>query len=113
MYRLRSVDVMSCAKIMGAVYGSLGLIVLPFLVLGSLGSLMFGRGSDAMSGFAMFVIAILVPVFYGALGFVMGALSAWIYNLFAGWLGGVRLELKAEGRDLSDHWTFPEKESGR
>jgi len=112
MYRLRSIDVISCAKIMGAVYGSLGLIVLPFLVLGSLASLIFGRRSDAISGFAMFVIAILAPIFYGALGFAMGALSAWIYNLFAGWVGGVRLELKAEGRDLGDHWTFPEKDSG-
>jgi hypothetical protein len=96
MYTLRSVGVLSCAKIMGAIYGSLGLIFLPFLLIGGFASLMFGKGSEAFSGIAMLAIAILAPVLYGAMGFVMGAFTAWIYNLFAQWLGGVRLELKAD-----------------
>jgi hypothetical protein len=95
MYLLHSVGVMSCAKIMGVIYFSLGLIVLPFLALAGFASL-FTKGSDAMSGFAMFVLAILAPIFYGAMGFVMGALTAWVYNIAAGWIGGIRLELKAE-----------------
>ena len=96
MYTLRSVGVLSCAKIMGAIYGSLGLIFLPFLLLGGFASLLLGRGSEAMSGIAMLALAVLAPIFYGALGFVMGAFTAWIYNLFARWLGGVQLELTAQ-----------------
>ncbi len=96
MFTLRSVGVLSCAKIMGAIYGALGLLFLPFLLIGGFASLMFGKGSEKMSGIAMLAIAILAPILYGAMGFVMGAFTAWIYNLFAGWIGGIRLELKAD-----------------
>jgi hypothetical protein len=37
---------------------------------------------------------IFLPIFYGVLGVVMGALSAALYNLFAGMVGGVKIELE-------------------
>ena len=93
MYSLRSVDVMSCAKIMGAVYGSLGLIFLPFVLLGGFGSLLFGQKSGVLSGILMLFFAICLPVIYGLMGFLMGAFSAWVYNFVARRIGGLRLEL--------------------
>jgi ABC-type transport system involved in multi-copper enzyme maturation permease subunit len=96
MYSLRSVDVWSCAKIMGAIYGCLGLIFLPFLLWGGIGSLLFGRDSASFPGVAMLFLAILAPIFYGVMGFVMGAFTAWVYNLVAKRIGGIRLELKVE-----------------
>jgi len=42
----------------------------------------------------MLFLAILAPVIYGAMGFVIGALTAWIYNLVARRIGGIQLELK-------------------
>jgi len=95
MYSLRSVDVMSCAKIMGAIYGGLGLIFLPFFLLAGFGSLA-GGNTSAPSGVAAILFIILAPVIYGIMGFVMGALSAWVYNFFARRIGGIRMELKAE-----------------
>jgi len=95
MYSLRSIGVLSCAKMMGALYGCIGLIILPFLLLGGFASLMLGKGSEAMSGIGLLVLAILAPIFYAAMGFVFGALTAWIYNLVAGWIGGIEMELKA------------------
>ena len=112
MYTLRSIGVLSCAKIMGALYGGLGLIFVPFLLLASFGGMLLGsQSSQPLAGIAVWFIALLMPIVYGVMGFVMGAFTAWIYNLFAKWLGGVRIELKREGPDLSDHWTFPERES--
>jgi hypothetical protein len=96
MYSLRSVDVMSCAKIMGAIYGSLALIFLPFFLLAGFGSLLAGHTSGVSSGIALICLAILAPIIYGIMGFVMGAFSAWVYNFFARRIGGIRLELKAE-----------------
>ena len=93
MYSLRSVDVMSCAKMMGAIYGGLVLIVAPFFLLGGIGSLIFGHGSPS-AGIGMLFFAILAPILYGAIGFVVGALMAWVYNLVAQWIGGIELELK-------------------
>jgi hypothetical protein len=96
MVSLRSVGVMSCAKMMGAIYGSLGLVFLPFLLLGGFASMMLGRSSGALSGIAMLFMALLIPACYGALGFIFGGLTAWIYNLFAGWVGGIKLDLRTE-----------------
>ena len=42
------------------------------------------------------VMAIMMPVFYGCMGFVMGALGSFIYNLMAGWVGGIEVELQIE-----------------
>jgi hypothetical protein len=87
---------MSCAKIMGAIYGSLALIFMPFFLLAGFGSLLAGNKSGAYSGVAVMCLAILAPIMYAIMGFVMGAFSAWVYNFFARRIGGIRLELKAE-----------------
>jgi len=44
----------------------------------------------------MFGVGALVfmPVFYGVLGFVAGAVGAVIYNMFAGLVGGIELDLE-------------------
>ncbi len=36
--------------------------------------------------------ATLVPLVYGGLGFVMTLIGASLFNLVAGWVGGVELE---------------------
>jgi hypothetical protein len=36
---------------------------------------------------------LLLPLFYGALGFIGGAISAFVYNLVAGVVGGIELEV--------------------
>jgi hypothetical protein len=44
----------------------------------------------------MMFLAILLPFFYAVMGFLIGALTAWMYNLFAGWVGGIQLELRSD-----------------
>jgi hypothetical protein len=95
MYTLRSVGVLSCAKIMGAIYGCLGLIFVPIFLLVGFASLISGKSPDSMSGFAMLALCLLLPILYGVMGFVMGAFSAWLYNMFARWLGGIQMDFKS------------------
>ncbi|MBI2579637.1 MAG: hypothetical protein HYW27_01925 [Candidatus Aenigmarchaeota archaeon] len=40
------------------------------------------------------IIALMMPFIYGALGFVMGAVSAVIYNFLAKYIGGIELEFR-------------------
>jgi hypothetical protein len=95
MHTIKSVGVLSAAKIMGAVYGVLGLIFLPiFLVAGILGSFSGGRAA-AFGAMGALILAVLFPIFYGAVGFVAGAIGALLYNLFARWIGGVEVEVQA------------------
>ena len=35
---------------------------------------------------------IILPVFYALVGFLVGALHAWVYNLAARYVGGIEIE---------------------
>lgn len=97
---IRSVGVMSLAKVLGVLYGGLGLVFgilfALFSVLGG-GAMMASGQQDAGIGGGMMMgmglgFAIFAPICYGLMGFVGGALTAWLYNLAAGWVGGVEIE---------------------
>ena len=98
MQKLKRVGVLSVAKIQSAVMGVIGLIA--GLIGGAIwavtGIIAIVGGTKA--GFMMLVLAvaavILAPLFYAALGFVFGALWAWVYDVVAGRIGGIELELE-------------------
>lgn len=93
MHVIKSVDVFSVGKIMGLMYGCLGLIVAPFfLLIGLMGSAL-GRNSPIAGIFGV-GFALSMPVLYGIFGFIMGLIWGLLYNLFAGWVGGIELELE-------------------
>ena len=48
----------------------------------------------AIGGAAMLAFGILAPFLYGGMGFVFGAIGAWIYNLIAKRLGGIEIQLE-------------------
>jgi hypothetical protein len=95
---VKSVGVMSMAKIMGLIYGCVGLIAVPFFlliaVLGSAFGPVTGQANNPFAGVVGVVLAIVAPVFYGVMGFIIGAIGALLYNLFAKWIGGFELELE-------------------
>ena len=96
MHMVKSVGVMSVAKVMGMIYGCMGLIFAPmFLLIGAIGSFA-GQSNSPFAGLFGVVGAILMPIFYGVMGFITGALGALLYNLFAKWVGGFELELQAK-----------------
>ena len=39
------------------------------------------------------MFAIAMPIMYGVFGVVGGAIGAALYNLVAGWVGGIEVEL--------------------
>jgi hypothetical protein len=89
MYIVKSIGVMSVAKIMGLLYACLGLLIVPvFLMAGILGSAASHKNFPFAGVFGI-VLGILAPFFYGSMGFVMGALSALLYNAFARWIGAL------------------------
>ena len=93
MHIVKSVGVMSVAKIMGLVYACLGLIFVPlFLLIGLMGTFA-GQDKAPFAGIVGVVLAVMMPVLYGAMGFVSGAIGAFLYNVLAKWVGGFELEL--------------------
>ena len=59
------------------------------------GLLASGRGSEGLFGFLFGAGAIiLLPLFYGAIGFIAGLIGAFVYNIAAGVVGGIELDLE-------------------
>lgn len=100
MYILKSVGVMSVAKIMGLLYGCMGLLFVPmFLLFGLLGSLA-GQQKTLFAGLIGIALAVFMPLMYGFMGFVVGALGAWLYNMISNRIGGFELELNLQPSGL-------------
>ena len=101
MHIIKSVGALSVAKILGLVYACLGLIFTPlFLLMGLLGSAL-GQQNSPVAGIFGIGFAVLMPVLYGAVGFVGGAIGALLYNLFAKWVGGFELQIEVRPQTLT------------
>lgn len=96
---IRRIGVLSVAKISAAIYAAIGLIfglfVSLFSMLGVAASMGGGMHDAGMLG-ALFGVGaiVMMPLFYGAMGFIIGVISAFIYNLAAGFVGGIEIEVE-------------------
>jgi hypothetical protein len=91
---VKSVGVLSCAKVAGAIQAAIGIIFMPFFLLAAAIGAFANTETERISSLVFLVFAVFLPVFYGVLGFLMGALAAWVYNLISKWTGGITLELQ-------------------
>jgi len=102
---VRRIGVFSLAKMQSLLMFVIGLI---FGVIYGLIFMIFGaaitaaaRGQDAAlgSGISTIVVGLVmmigIPLFYGVLGFIVGLISGFVYNLAAGVVGGIKLDLEA------------------
>ena len=80
---LRRVGILSSAKVMSIV---VGLIAMPFLVLGILFSLFSG---DPMAA----ALAIAIAVGYVVVYFIVVFIGTWLFNIALRWVGGIDIEL--------------------
>jgi len=95
--RLSNVAPLQLGIVLGALYGCLGVIFVPFILLFSMIAPHLqnaGGGSPAtgpaVAGMAIGVgMAIMIPIIYAVLGFIIGVITALIYNLIAMLTGGV------------------------
>jgi hypothetical protein len=94
MHIVKSVGVLSVAKIMGLIYLCMGLIFVPFFLLFGLLGTLAGQQKNPLAGIFSIGFALFMPIFYGLLGFIAGAIGALLYNLFAKLVGGFELELE-------------------
>jgi hypothetical protein len=97
MQTIRSVGVLSVAKIMGLLQACLSLVFVPFfLAIAAVGSFASPHNNPlgAFGAAGITILAILMPVFYGVFGFAAGAMGALLYNLLAKWIGGIQIDLQ-------------------
>lgn len=100
--RIRKLGVLSVGKIYAVMMLVMSLLIsIPYgLVIMLFGAAALGSGArDGMlAGGGAIVMGILVmiglPIFYSIIGFIAGVIGAFIYNLFAGMVGGIEIEVE-------------------
>ena len=91
MITIKRVGVVSVGKILGLLYALMGLIV--GIIVSSI-SLIGGAFVEEVSVSSIFGIGAILyfPIMYGIMGFISGVIMAFLYNLTAGWIGGIEVE---------------------
>ncbi len=72
----------------------MGVLIAPLFVIVSLIGGLANKSSHPFGPLVGIILALLIPFFYGGIGCVMGAFSAFLYNLLAQWIGGIEVELQ-------------------
>jgi hypothetical protein len=99
--QIKRMGVFSVAKIYAVITAVFGLIIgviygLITIIFGA--AIMAGRDGGGVGGLSIIgglVMMIAFPIIYGIIGFIAGAIAALVYNVAAGFVGGVELELEA------------------
>lgn len=101
---IKSVGVLSVAKVQGLIMAAIGLVFgiiygLIFILFGAAMMAARGRGGGVIgaggSVVAGLVFMIAIPIFYGILGFVIGAITGLAYNVASKYVGGLELEMES------------------
>jgi hypothetical protein len=97
--RITHIGPLSVAKIAFVLYGVMGLIFGGIFALAAVfgASIGAGAGEDSALLGAVFGLGavIVLPILYGGLGAVMALFMAWLYNVIAGFVGGIEVRTEA------------------
>lgn len=90
--RLKRIDPVQAAKVAAVIYFLISLVfLLPIMLIGQVTG---GSGFSEAFGLGIGMAILVLPVVYAVLGFVVVAISCLIYNLVAGWVGGIEVEVE-------------------
>ncbi|MEX1130298.1 MAG: hypothetical protein WD227_11155 [Vicinamibacterales bacterium] len=91
---VKSIGVVSVGKMYGAITAAMGLLFgIGIALFSVLGAGLADTTESAILGPVLGVGAVIVlPIFYGVLGFIGGVIGAALYNLFAAMVGGVEIQ---------------------
>jgi hypothetical protein len=91
MKQIRKFRVVTVAKIAGVIYAAMGILMIPLAFIFVAASLT-QTGSVGVGGvMGGVLLAIVLPIGYGAMGFIGGGIAAWLYNKVADHVGGVEV----------------------
>lgn len=94
MQVIKKIDVGSAAKVYGLTLGILGFVIglIYALIFSSISSIIGEEIPMAGAGLGL-ALVIFIPIAYGVVGVVVGALGAVVYNFVANKFGGLEIEI--------------------
>jgi hypothetical protein len=96
MVRIRRFNVVKTATVVALMYMVIvAIFAIPFFLLFAIAGVSVNGGPTQSTGLVAggIVFAVLAVLFYGLLGWVFTAIACLIYNLVAGWVGGIEVEV--------------------
>jgi hypothetical protein len=95
MVRIRRFNVVKTATVVALMYIVIvAIFAIPFLLIFGIAGVSLNGGPNVGAGLAGILIAgVFVVLVYGLLGWVFTAIACVIYNLVAGWVGGIEVEV--------------------
>jgi hypothetical protein len=92
---IRRFNPVSCARIAGVLYAVMGIFFGAAVSLFStFGAFTPPDGGSRLPFFFGAAAIVVLPIFYGCLGFVTALVGATLYNILAGRVGGIELDLE-------------------
>src|SRR5262245_38818929 len=93
---IKRIGPVSVGKVAGTLYTVMGLLIGAVVSLIAMAGGMASDSSGAAGFGALIGVGAIVvfPILYGCLGFLFTMLFAALYNVIAGWVGGVEVDLQ-------------------
>ncbi len=101
MVRIRRFGIVHTANMVAALYAFIALIFAAFFALfGVLGVAVAPRGSAVSNQLGagivgVLILAVVLVLFYAVVGWVFTAIACAIYNVVAGWFGGIEVQIES------------------
>jgi len=95
MKRIKRFGVIQTAKVAALIYFIVfAIFCIPIgLISNAIGQELFPE--MAIGG----TFLVIVPFLYAVFAFIVTAISCWIYNLIASWIGGIEVQLETFGKN--------------
>ena len=93
---IKRIGPLSCAKLSGLLYAVIGLLIGGVFSMAAMAGAFASETAGAAGiGAIIGVGAVIVfPILYGLMGFVATLIAAWLYNVAAGIVGGVEVDMQ-------------------
>jgi hypothetical protein len=93
MAKINKIGVVSSAKLLGAMMLIIGLIA--GILYSGIGVIVDALGRGLNGGTALAFLALIgMPLIFATSGVLVGAIGAFLYNLVAGWVGGIEMDVE-------------------
>ena len=96
---IKSFNPLQLGKVLAITYGLMSLLIVPIALLFGIVSAFASRGHGGLGPPAAAFLgmgvgfAIIAPILYAVMGFLTGVVGGFVYNLVAGWVGGIEVEV--------------------
>jgi len=92
MATLKKIGVLSSSKLLAFLMAVVGLIAGIIYSFGGAIYDVLTTGSVNLGTALAFLALIGMPIIFAIPGFIVGAIGAFLYNLVAGWVGGIEMD---------------------